>query len=84
MIGQSLARYTIESKLGEGGMGVVYMARDPQFGARRAIKVLPPEIVADPDRTRRFAQEAKAASALNHPNIVTSTTLAPTAATTSS
>ena len=71
MIGTTLARYTIESKLGEGGMGVVFKARDPQLGRIVAIKVLPPDAVADPDRKRRFVQEAKAASALNHPHIVT-------------
>ena len=71
MIGQSLDRYQIESKLGEGGMGVVYKARDTHLGRIVAIKVLPPDKVADPDRKQRFVQEAKAASALNHPGIVT-------------
>lgn len=71
MIGQSLARYTIESQLGAGGMGVVYKARDTQLDRIVAIKVLPPDKVADPDRKRRFIREAKAASALNHPGIVT-------------
>ena len=71
MIGQSLGRYTIESKLGEGGMGVVFKAHDTQLGRVVAIKILPPDKVADPDRKRRFVQEAKAASALNHPNIIT-------------
>jgi serine/threonine protein kinase len=71
MVGQSLGRYRIESKLGEGGMGVVYKAHDTQLGRPVAIKVLPADKVADPDRKSRFVQEAKAASALNHPAIVT-------------
>src|SRR5262245_25794807 len=71
MIGRSLGRYAIESKLGEGGMGVVFKARDTQLERAVAIKVLPPGKVADPDRKRRFVQEAKAASALNHPHIIT-------------
>ena len=71
MIGQTLDRYRIESKIGEGGMGVVYKARDTSLNRIVAIKVLPPDKVADPDRKLRFVQEAKAASALNHPNIVT-------------
>jgi len=71
MIGRILDHYRIESKLGEGGMGVVYKARDTHLNRPVAIKVLPPEKVADPSRKQRFVQEAKAASALNHPNIVT-------------
>ena len=71
MIGQTLDRYRIESKLGEGGMGVVYKARDTHLDRTVAIKVLPPDKVSDPERKQRFVQEAKAASALNHPNIVT-------------
>ena len=70
MIGQTLGHYRIESKLGQGGMGIVYAARDLHLDRRVAIKVLPPAAVADPDRRRRFVQEAKAASALNHPNIL--------------
>jgi len=71
LVGQSLSHYQILSRLGEGGMGVVYKARDQHLDRFVAIKVLPPELVADPDRKRRFVQEAKAASALNHPNIIT-------------
>jgi Tol biopolymer transport system component len=71
VIGQRLQHYEIVGKLGEGGMGEVYKARDVRLDRFVAIKVLPPEKVADPDRKRRFVQEAKAASALNHPNIVT-------------
>ncbi|MEK7407209.1 MAG: protein kinase [Acidobacteriota bacterium] len=71
MIGRTIAHYQVLDKLGEGGMGVVYKARDTHRDRFVAIKVLPPEKVADPERKRRFVQEAKAASALNHPNIVT-------------
>jgi len=69
--GQMLGHYRIESKLGEGGMGVVWKARDIDLNRFVALKVLPPEKLGDPDRRRRFVQEAKAASALNHPNIIT-------------
>jgi serine/threonine protein kinase len=71
MIGDTLDHYRIESKLGEDGMGVVYKARDIHLDRSVAIKVLPVDKVADPGRKQRFVQEAKAASALNHPNIVT-------------
>ena len=71
MVGKTISHYEVLEKLGEGGMGVVYKARDTHLDRFIAIKVLPPEKVADPERKRRFVQEAKAASALNHPNIIT-------------
>ncbi len=70
MIGTTLGHYRVLEKLGEGGMGVVYRAQDLHLDRPVALKVLPPEKVADPDRKRRFVQEAKAASALNHPHII--------------
>jgi eukaryotic-like serine/threonine-protein kinase len=71
MIGRTIAHYQIIEKLGEGGMGVVYKARDTQLDRLVAIKVLQADKISSPDRKLRFVQEAKAASALNHPNIVT-------------
>jgi serine/threonine protein kinase len=71
LLGQQLGSYEILSLLGTGGMGVVYKARDARLNRFMAIKVLPADQVGDPERKRRFIQEARAASALNHPNIIT-------------
>jgi eukaryotic-like serine/threonine-protein kinase len=71
LIGRKLAHFTITAKLGEGGMGVVYEALDSHLDRAVALKLLPHDTLADPARRQRFVQEAKAASALNHPNIVT-------------
>jgi eukaryotic-like serine/threonine-protein kinase len=71
LVGRQLGSYQILSLLGAGGMGVVYQARDTRLKRRVALKVLPTERVSDPERKRRFIQEARAASALNHPNIIT-------------
>ncbi len=69
--GDRLGPYEVVVPLGAGGMGEVYKAHDSRLGRDVAIKVLPTEFAADPDRLRRFGQEARAASALNHPNILT-------------
>src|SRR5438132_753872 len=66
----TIAQYTIVSKIGEGGMGEVWRARDTKLGRDVAIKVLPAAFSADAERLRRFEQEAQAAGALNHPNIL--------------
>jgi serine/threonine protein kinase len=71
LLGRTIGRYRITEKLGEGGMGVVYRAQDQTLGRDVAIKVLRPDLSRQPERVRRFSQEARAASALNHPNIVT-------------
>jgi eukaryotic-like serine/threonine-protein kinase len=69
--GTKLGRYEIRSRLGAGGMGDVYLAQDTRLDRNVALKVLPEDVATDPDRMRRFEQEAKAASGLNHPNILT-------------
>jgi serine/threonine protein kinase len=69
--GTKLGRYEIRKKIGAGGMGEVYLAHDEQLDRKVALKVLLPEFCCDPERTNRFKLEAKAASALNHPNIIT-------------
>ncbi len=69
--GSRLGPYEIVSQLGQGGMGVVYQAHDPRLDRSVAIKLLPPDLTRDEIAKRRFLQEAKAASALDHPNICT-------------
>ena len=71
MVGRTISHFEILEKLGEGGMGVVYCARDLKLDRLAALKVLQPEQMFNPRRRARFAGEAKAASALNHPNIIT-------------
>src|SRR5437588_9288045 len=69
--GSKLGPYEITGAIGAGGMGEVWRARDTRLGREVAIKVLPRELAADQDRLHRFEKEARSASALNHPNIVT-------------
>src|SRR5437667_7311295 len=71
MKGRTLLHYELLDKLGEGGMGAVWQARDTRLNRIVAIKTLPADKLKDEQRKRRFVQEAQAASALNHPNIVT-------------
>ncbi len=69
MVGKTLGHYEILEPLGKGGMGEVYRARDAKLDRDVAIKVLPEDLAADPDRLARFEREAKLLAALNHPNI---------------
>src|SRR6188474_1548599 len=69
--GQRVGPYEVLSSIDAGGMGEVYRARDTRLGREVALKILPSEFSADPERLERFEQEARSASALNHPNIIT-------------
>src|SRR2546422_5625844 len=69
--GKKLGRYEIRSQLGAGGMGEVYLAQDTKLDRKVALKILPADVAENRGRMERFVQEAKAASALNHPNIIT-------------
>jgi serine/threonine protein kinase len=71
LVGRTVSHYQVLSLLGAGGMGEVYLARDARLDRTVALKILPSELAADPERMQRFAREAKAASALNHPNVAT-------------
>ena len=71
MIGRTLAHYRITAKLGEGGMGAVYLAEDERLERQVALKVLPPKLAGDSQRLERLEREAKALAAVDHPNIVT-------------
>src|SRR5438094_4197982 len=71
LIGRTLGSYEVVSQLGKGGMGVVYLATDKKLPRKVALKILPRDLTDDERRVQRFKQEARAASALNHPNIIT-------------
>jgi len=71
VVGRNLGPYVISARLGAGGMGEVYLAEDTRLGRKVALKMLPAYLITEDERVRRFQQEARAASALNHPNIIT-------------
>ena len=71
LVGRTISHYQVLSLLGAGGMGEVYLARDPRLDRTVALKILPGELASDPDRMQRFAREARAASSLSHPNVAT-------------
>jgi non-specific serine/threonine protein kinase len=71
LAGRTLSHYLVERLLGAGGMGEVYLARDPRLDRPVALKILPADLAASPDRMQRFVHEARSASALNHPNVAT-------------
>src|SRR5262245_7736023 len=68
-VNTTLSHYRVVSRIGAGGMGEVYLARDTRLDRTVALKILPADVATDPERMRRFVQEAKAASALSHPNV---------------
>ena len=71
LVGKSIGHYRIESLIGVGGMGEVYLARDERLGRKAALKLLPDSLTTDETQLGRFKNEARTASALNHPNILT-------------
>ena len=74
VIGRTLSHYQIREEISRGGMGVVYRALDTRLDREVAVKILPPELMADETRRRRFVLEAKAAAAIHHPHIATART----------
>src|SRR6266550_1071184 len=71
LVGRTLGHYRILEKVGQGGMGVVYRGQDTRLNREVALKLVHPDLLADPDSRRRFLREAQAASALTHPNVCT-------------